>query len=80
MHKHSWSETSSRAKKPRPFLDTTRFPSQQKSSEGEVLTLCVACLSAGVARPATGHTSHPQYRRLALCTDCIATYDRAVVE
>ena len=44
------------------------------------LTLCVACRAAGYAGRAVGHTSHPEYRKLALCAACIAHYDSAIVE
>jgi hypothetical protein len=62
------------------LLQTTRLLPEQTISEGEVLTFCVACLLAGSTKPAVGHTRHPEYRRVALCADCIAHYDRAVVE
>jgi hypothetical protein len=59
---------------------TMRLLSGHEESEVEVLAFCVACLVAGVTKPAIGHTFHPEYRRLALCGDCIAHYESAVVE
>jgi hypothetical protein len=53
--------------------------SESEALEREDLT-CVACRAAGRVTRAIGHTSHPEYRQLALCAECIARYDRAVVE
>ena len=53
---------------------------EEAPSEGSVLTFCIACLLAGLTRPAIGHTSHPEYRRVALCAECIAYYDREIGE
>lgn len=50
----------------------------EQDADGENLTLCLACLLAGKTRSAIGHTSHPEYRGLSLCADCIAHYDRGV--
>ena len=81
MNKHSTTEPRGFPEKHDRLLQTTRLlPQQEESPDDEVLTFCVACLMAGLTRPAIGHTSHPDYRRLALCTDCIAQYDRAIVE
>jgi hypothetical protein len=80
MNNNSLIETLNRGEKHRPSFDATRLIPQPQYSEAEALTFCVACLSAGVTRPAEGHTSHPEYRRLALCAECIAHYDGAVVE
>ena len=54
--------------------------SESDSPEGADLTLCVACRAAGYASRAVGYTSHPEYRKLALCSACIAHYDKAVTE
>jgi hypothetical protein len=60
--------------------DALRSLSARDNAEGEALTFCDACSRAGLTRSAVGHTSHPEYRRLALCAGCIADYDRAEVE
>jgi hypothetical protein len=80
MNRYSSSELRSHAEKHHRLLQTTRLLPEQEYPEGEMLTFCVACLLAGFTRPAVGHTSHPEYRRLALCSDCIAHYDRAILE
>ena len=48
--------------------------------EGEDLRLCVACRASGRVKGAVGHTTHPEYRQLALCAACIAHYDNAAIE
>lgn len=80
MNKYSLSEPRSSGERPHRLLQTTRLLPEQEYPEGDVLRFCVACLLAGFTRPAIGHTSHPEYRRLALCAECIAHYDRAIVE
>jgi hypothetical protein len=81
MDRYSSSAPRSHPEKHHRLLQTTRLLSQQEYPEEESpLTFCVACLVAGFTTPAIGHTSHPEYRRLALCAECIAYYDRAVVE
>lgn len=54
--------------------------SESDTPDGAELTLCVACRAAGYASRAVGHTSHPEYRKLALCSACIGHYDKAVTE
>jgi len=80
VNKSTLTEPRSGRERHHRLLQTTRLLPQQEYPEGELLTFCVACLLAGFTRAAVGHTSHPDYRRLALCTDCIAHYDRATVE
>ena len=52
----------------------------QPASDEDESKYCVACRAAGRANPAIGHTSHPEYRQLALCAECISHYDNAVIE
>ena len=80
MNKNTFTEPRNGGEKQHRLFQTTRLLIEQEYPEGEVLSFCVACLLAGSTRPAIGHTSHPEYRRLVLCADCIAHYDRAVVE
>lgn len=80
MNKNNFTESQHDGRKNHRLRQTMRLLSEQENSEVEVLAFCVACLVAGVTRPAIGHTFHPEYRRLALCGDCIAYYDGAVVE
>jgi hypothetical protein len=80
MNKDAFTEPRNGGNEPRRFFQTASLLPSWEYPEGEVLTFCVACLPAGVMRPATGHTSHPEYRRLALCTECIAHYDSGAIE
>ena len=80
MNKNVFTEPRNGGEKNHRLFQTTRLLPEQEYPEGEVLTFCVACLLAGFTKPAIGHTSHPEYRRLALCAECIAHYDRAIVE
>ena len=80
MNKNILTEAPGSGEKRRRQFQTTRLLPQQEHPEEEALTFCVVCLLAGFTRPATGHTSHPEYRRLALCAECVAHYERAVIE
>ncbi len=54
--------------------------SPTNSSENEDLGFCVGCRAGGSLNRAIGHTSHPEYRQLALCATCIEHYNHAAIE
>ena len=58
----------------------TELRVEPHASDEETQKFCVACLLVERVRNAIGHTSHPDYRRLALCADCIELYDRGRIE
>ncbi len=78
MNKHSLTETLSRGEKHRQFFDTTRPLPQLEYPEGEVLACSVAYLPAGLIE--INRYARPDYRRLALCAECVAHHDRALIE
>ena len=80
MNKNFRSESRSSGEKRNRLSQTTSLLPLLEEHESEAFMFCVACLLSGVTVPAVGHTSHPEYRRLALCAQCIAHYDRANVE
>ena len=44
-------------------------------SDDERLADCQACAASGRVRAAAGRTTHPDYRHVDLCVECIALYD-----
>jgi hypothetical protein len=49
-------------------------------SDDGSLAHCQGCAATGRIEPAIGRTTHPDYRQLDLCGDCISYYDAAKVE
>ncbi len=49
-------------------------------SEDQPLADCQACAAFGLSRPAVGRSTHPEYRHVNLCVECIALYDSAKLE
>jgi hypothetical protein len=50
------------------------------SSNDGSLAHCQGCAASGRVEPAIGRTTHPDYRQLDLCGNCISYYDAAKVE
>lgn len=46
-------------------------------SDEEPLGNCQACIAYGQPPPAVGRSTHPDYRRVDLCAECLAVYNSA---